>query len=123
MVVTAGLTVVVTVREVSLSDGPTELAPPAQVGRHQAGTVPRLPSLAAAGGGGGGGGGGGEEAGLVRMTGLPIISYLEHNNNTPLSPHHTAGSTRLNRESFLSSQPQPGGRRNYKAQWRFLSLY
>ena len=95
-VITAGLTVVVTVREVSLCYGPTQLAPPAQSGRHQPGTLPRLPRLAgggAGGGGGDGGGGGGEEAARMRMIGLPIISYLEHNNNNILSalptPHRT----------------------------------
>jgi len=79
-VITAGLTVVVTVREVSLGYGPTQLAPPAQSGRHQPGTLPRLPRLAGGGAGGGGGdgggGGGGEEAARMRMIGLPIISYL-----------------------------------------------
>ena len=95
--VTACLTVVVTVREVSLCYGPTQLAPPAQSSRHQPGTLPRLPRLAGGGAGGGGGdgggGGGGEEAARMRMIGLPIISYLEHNNNNILSalptPHRT----------------------------------
>ena len=109
--VTAGLTVVVTVREVSGGDGPAERPPTAQSGSHQPGTVARLTSLATGGGGGGGGGGGAaggmEEAGRVGVIDLPIISYLEHNNNTPLGPHSGLHSAHY-RIIFLRS----AGRRN-----------
>ena len=117
-----------TVREVSAGDGPAQfLSPPAQLGGHQARTVVTIAcrgvgvaatvgvvvavvvvvaAAAAATVVVAGGVCEGLRAGL-RFIGLPIISYLEHSNNTPLT---TADSALLNIKSFyLSLSGQPAG--------------